>query len=117
MADFDCAVRKETENFRIHLEFNNLCGAEEAARYIVSFLFTGTKKEQPLEKEPVERELSFRDFLKMYREEHGMSQMEMSKILGVSSATVSNWEAGRADPHPQVQKEVYKRLASEVELL
>lgn len=117
MADFDCAVKKETENFRIHLEFNNLCGAEEAARYIVSFLLTGAPKEQPLENDPVERELSFRDFLKIYRIEHGMTQMELSKILGVSSATVSNWEAGRTEPHPRVQKEVYKRLASEVELL
>lgn len=117
MADFDCAVRKETENFRVHIEFNDFCGTEEAARYIVSFLLTGVKKEKPLENETVEMELSFRDFLKMYRVEHGMTQMEISKILGVSSATVSNWESGRTTPPQQVQTEVYKRLASKVELL
>lgn len=109
--DFECRMKKETENFRISLEFNDLSAAEEAARYIVSFLLGGAQKDGDGKQEKTPKKVVFRDLLKTYRSEHGLSQLELAKVLGISSATVSNWETGRTVPHPQVQSEVTKRLA------
>lgn len=111
MSEFACSMKKQTENFRIFLEFNDLCAAEEAARYIVSFLLGGAQKDEGEKKEGGSRKTEFRDLLKTYRMERGMSQRELSKFLGVSSATVSNWETGRCVPHQQVQEEVSRKFA------
>ncbi|MFV0413337.1 MAG: helix-turn-helix domain-containing protein [Oscillospiraceae bacterium] len=40
----------------------------------------------------------FRIYLKTARERMGLSQKELSKMLGVSAGSVGNWEAGLREP-------------------
>jgi len=37
--------------------------------------------------------------LKEYREKHGLSLMQMARLIGVTKITVWNWEKGRYKPN------------------
>jgi len=39
--------------------------------------------------------------LRRWRQEQFLSQAELAGLLGLHYTTVANWEAGRADPHPE----------------
>lgn len=36
--------------------------------------------------------------MKEWREERGVTQLEVAFALGITPATVANWEAGRSEP-------------------
>lgn len=40
--------------------------------------------------------------IKKYRELHGMKQIELCKIFGVSQGTISGWENGKHDPKNEI---------------
>lgn len=46
--------------------------------------------------------MSFRINLKMYREQKGLSQADLAKMLGISQSTVGMWENGKNRPRVQV---------------
>ena len=48
--------------------------------------------------------MSFSNDIKMIRHKCLMSQIEFAKVLGVSFATVSRWEAGRSRPNFKTMK-------------
>jgi transcriptional regulator with XRE-family HTH domain len=62
--------------------------------------------------------------LREFREQHGMSQVELARKIGVSSVTVSRWETGqrRIDPKflPKIAEQTginKKQLRSDLEAL
>lgn len=40
----------------------------------------------------------FRTRLKELREEHNISKLELSKVIGVSDVMIGYWERGRSEP-------------------
>ena len=40
----------------------------------------------------------FKDMLKYYREQRGLSQREPAKMVGVAASTIGMYEAGRREP-------------------
>lgn len=41
---------------------------------------------------------TFKDRIRKLREEKGLTQEELAKILGISRATLASWETGRREP-------------------
>lgn len=50
--------------------------------------------------------------LKALRQQHGWSQEDLARELGVSFSTVNRWENGKAKPSRLAKKQI-KRLLSE----
>lgn len=55
------------------------------------------------------------DLIKSLRRKRGMSQTDLSEILGVDPTTVSRWERGRDKPSLAIQRQL-RSLASELQL-
>lgn len=52
--------------------------------------------------------MNFGEKVKTLRKEHGLSQSELAAVIGVSSRTLQNYEAGISHPR---QRSIYKKLA------
>lgn len=107
MKDFPAAFHRQTESYEFSLRFCSLQDAEQAARDLIDFLMAGVrpKKEAAPEppKEAKERQKTIpsgpiADDLNRYMTEHGYSERDMGKILGVAQTTINNWRRGICMP-------------------
>lgn len=57
--------------------------------------------------------MTFSNTLKQARESLGMTQMELSRALGVSFSTINRYENGKHRPTPIVMKAIQNHFASE----
>lgn len=57
--------------------------------------------------------MTFSNTLKQARESLGMTQMELSRALGVSFSTINRYENGKHRPTPIVMKAIQNLFASE----
>ena len=48
--------------------------------------------------------MSWDDIIRSYRERHGLSQVQLADVIGVSQRTVSRWERGEGRPGPELQR-------------
>lgn len=44
--------------------------------------------------------------LKVLRAEHGLTQTDLAKALGVTQKVISSWETGRSNPRPAMMQKV-----------
>ena len=124
MKDFPAAFQRQTESYEFSLRFCSLQDAEQAARDLIDFLMAGVrpKKETPLEppKEAKERKRTIprgpiADDLNRYMNEHGYSERDMAKILGVAQTTINHWRRGICLPTGDKMKDVFYLLYGYVE--
>ena len=124
MKDFPAAFQRQTESYEFSLRFCSLQDAEQAARDLIDFLMAGVrpKKEAPPEppQEAKERQRaiprgSIADDLNRYMQEHGYSERDMAKILGVAQTTINHWRRGICLPTGDKMKDVFYLLYGYVE--
>ena len=124
MKDFPAAFQRQTESYEFSLRFCSLQDAEQAARDLIDFLMAGVrpKKEAPPEppKEAKERKRTIprgpiADDLNRYMQEHGYSERDMAKILGVAQTTINHWRRGIYLPTGDKMKDVFYLLYGYVE--
>ena len=124
MKDFPAAFQRQTESYEFSLRFCSLQDAEQAARDLIDFLMAGVrpKKETPPEppQEAKERQKTvprgpIADYLNRYMEEHGYSERDMAKILGVAQTTINHWRRGICLPTGDKMKDVFYLLYGYVE--
>lgn len=124
MKDFPAAFQRQTESYEFSLRFCSLQDAEQAARDLIDFLMAGVrpKKEAPPEppQEAKERQRAIprgpiADDLNRYMQEHGYSERDMAKVLGVSQNTINNWRRGICLPTGDKMKDVFYLLYGYVE--
>ena len=48
----------------------------------------------------------FKDMLKFYREQRGLSQTELGKIIGIATSTISMYEQGRREPDFETEEKI-----------
>lgn len=48
----------------------------------------------------------FKDMLKLYRNQKGLSQSELAKILGLSPSTISMYEVGKREPDFETEEKI-----------
>ena len=122
--DFPAAFQRQTESYEFSLRFCSLQDAEQAARDLIDFLMAGVrpKKETPPEppKEAKERKRTIprgpiADDLNRYMNEHGYSERDMAKILGVAQTTINHWRRGICLPTGDKMKDVFYLLYGYVE--
>ena len=53
--------------------------------------------------------------IKKYRELRGMTQDELSRLVGVDRVTIANWEAGRTEPKMSQVLRLAEALGTTVE--
>ena len=53
--------------------------------------------------------------IKKYREMRGMTQDELSRLVGVDRVTIANWEAGRTEPKMSQVLRLAEALGTTVE--
>ena len=132
MKDFPAAFQRQTESYEFSLRFCSLQDAEQAARDLIDFLMAGVrpKKEAPPEppkaappeppKEAKDRKRTIprgpiADDLNRYMQEHGYSERDMAKVLGVSQNTINHWRRGICLPTGGKVKDVLYLLYGSVE--
>ena len=124
MKDFPAAFQRKTESYEFSLRFCSLQDAEQAARDLIDFLMAGVrpKKETAPEppKEAKERQRTIprcpiADDLNRYMQEHGYSERDMAKILGVAQTTINNWRRGIFLPTGDKMKDIFCLLYGYVE--
>ena len=124
MKDFPAAFQRQTESYEFSLRFCSLQDAEQAARDLIDFLMAGVrpKKETPPEppQEAKERQRAIprgpiADDLNRYMQEHGYSERDMAKVLGVSQNTINHWRRGICLPTGGKVKDVFYLLYGSVE--
>lgn len=124
MKDFPAAFQLQTESYEFSLRFCSLQDAEQAARDLIDFLMAGVrpKKETPPEppQEAKERKITIprgpiADDLNRYMQEHGYSERDMAKILGVAQTTINHWRRGICLPTGDKMKDVFYLLYGYVE--
>ena len=124
MKDFPAAFQRQTESYEFSLRFCSLQDAEQAARDLIDFLMAGVrpKKEAPPEppKEAKERKRTtprgpIADDLNRYMQEHGYSERDMAKILGVAQTTINHWRRGICFPTGDKRRDVLYLLYGCVE--
>lgn len=124
MKDFPAAFHRQTESYEFSLRFCSLQDAEQAARDLIDFLMAGVrpKKETPPEppQEAKERQKTVprgpvADDLNRYMNEHGYSERDMAKILGVAQTTINHWRRGICLPTGDKMKDVFYLLYGYVE--
>lgn len=124
MKDFPAAFQRQTESYEFSLRFCSLQDAEQAARDLIDFLLAGVrpKKETAPEppKEAKERQKTIprgpiSDDLNRYMNEHGYSERDMAKILGVAQTTINHWRRGICLPTGDKMKDVFCLLYGYVE--
>ena len=124
MKDFPAAFQRQTESYEFSLRFCSLQDAEQAARDLIDFLMAGVrpKKEAPPEppQEAKERQRTIprgpiADDLNRYITEHGYSERDMAKILGVSQNAINHWRRGICLPTGDKKRDVLCLLYGRVE--
>ena len=124
MKDFPAAFQRQTESYEFSLRFCSLQDAEQAARDLIDFLMAGARptKETPPEppQEAKERQKTIprgpiADDLNRYMQEHGYSERDMAKILGVAQTTINHWRRGICLPTGDKMKDVFYLLYGYVE--
>ena len=124
MKDFPAAFQRQTESYEFSLRFCSLQDAEQAARDLIDFLMAGVrpKKETAPEppKEAKERQRTIprcpiADDLNRYMQEHGYSERDMAKILGVAQTTINHWRRGTCLPTGDKKRDVFRLLYGCVE--
>ena len=124
MKEFPASFQRKTESYEFSLRFCSLQDAEQAARDLIDFLMAGvrSKKEAPPEppKEAKERQRTIprgpiADDLNRYITEHGYSERDMAKILGVSQNTINHWRRGICLPTGDKRRDVLYLLYGCVE--
>ena len=124
MKEFPVSFQHKTESYEFSLRFCSLQDAEQAARDLIDFLMAGVrpKKEAPPEppKEAKERKRTIprgpiADDLNRYMQEHGYSERDMAKVLGVSQNTINHWRRGICLPTGGKVKDVLYLLYGSVE--
>ena len=124
MTAFPASFQRQTESYEFSLRFCSLQDAEQAARDLIDFLMAGVrpKKETPPEppQEAKERQRTIprgpiADDLNRYMQEHGYSQRDMAKILGVAQTTINHWRRGICLPTGDKMKDVFYLLYGYVE--
>ena len=124
MKEFPVSFQHKTESYEFSLRFCSLQDAEQAARDLIDFLMAGVrpKKEAPPEppKEAKERKRTIprgpiADDLNRYMKDHGYSERDMAKILGVSQNTINHWRRGVCLPTGNKVKDVFYLLYGYVE--
>ncbi len=53
---------------------------------------------------------TFKDKVKSYRKEHGLSQMKLALLWGIDQTTVRNWENGKHTPIGKMKKKISELL-------
>ena len=103
MKDFPAAFQRQTESYEFSLRFCSLQDAEQAARDLIDFLMAGVRPKKETAPEPPqeakERQRTIprgpiADDLNRYMKDHGYSERDMAKILGVSQNTINHWRRG-----------------------
>ena len=124
MKDFPAAFQRQTESYEFSLRFCSLQDAEQAARDLIDFLMAGVrpKKETPPEppQEAKERQRAIprgpiADDLNRYMNEHGYSERDMAKILGVAQTTINHWRRGICRPTGDKMNDLFYLLYGYVE--
>jgi len=54
--------------------------------------------------------------LRKARKEHGISMMELARVLGVSINTIERWERGGAHPSPDNMEKIIRYFGEEIEI-
>lgn len=111
MKDFPAAFQRSTETYEFSLRFCSLQDAEQAARDLIDFLMAGVRpkksqaseptketgtepKEKPVENSRTVPSGPIAKDLNAYMQEHGYSERDMAKILGVAQTTINHWRRG-----------------------
>lgn len=124
MKDFPASFQRQTESYEFSLRFCSLQDVEQAAQDLIDFLMAGVrpKKEAPPEPPKEAKELKrtiprgpIADDLNRYMQEHGYSERDMAKILGVSQTTIHHWRRGISRPTGDKRRDVFYLLYGYVE--
>ena len=124
MKDFPAAFQRQTESYEFSLRFCSLQDAEQAARDLIDFLMAGVRPKKEAAPEPPqeakERQRTIlrgpiADDLNRYMNEHGYSERDMAKILGVAQTTINHWRRGICLPTGDKMKDVFYLLYGYVE--
>ena len=124
MKDFPAAFQRQTESYEFSLRFCSLQDAEQAARDLIDFLMAGVRPKKDADQEPPqeakERQKTIprgpiADDLNRYMKDHGYSERDMAKILGVSQNTINHWRRGICLPTGNKVKDVFYLLYGCVE--
>jgi len=54
--------------------------------------------------------------LRKARKEHGISMMELARVLDVSINTIERWERGGAHPSPDNMEKIIRYFGEEIEI-
>ena len=115
MKDFPASFQRQTESYEFSLRFCSLQDAEQAARDLIDFLMAGVRPKKEAAPEPPqeakERQRTIprgpiADDLNRYMKEHGYSERDMAKVLGVSQNTINHWRRGICLPTGNKVKDV-----------
>ena len=124
MKDFPASFQRQTESYEFSLRFCSLQDAEQAARDLIDFLMAGVRPKKETAPEPPqeakERQKTIprgpiADDLNRYMQEHGYSERDMAKVLGVSQNTINHWRRGICLPTGGKVKDVFYLLYGYVE--
>lgn len=124
MKDFPAAFQRQTESYEFSLRFCSLQDAEQAARDLIDFLMAGVRPKKDADQEPQQeakerqRTISrgpIADDLNRYMQEHGYSERDMAKILGVAQTTINHWRRGISMPTGDRIQDVFYLLYGYVE--
>ena len=117
MTDFLCALKKEGPGYSLELSFDSIKSALDAALEILAFAdadcyLANPPKEKTKTTPPIqyENDMPFRDTVRQYRQDHGYTQKEIAKLLGVTQQTICFWESGGL-PHRNTEAEVRRKLS------
>ena len=124
MKDFPATFQRQTEIYEFSLRFCSLQDAEQAARDLIDFLMAGVRPKKEAAPEPPqeakERQRAIprgpvADDLNRYMQEHGYSERDMAKILGVAQTTINHWRRGICLPTGDKMNDLFYLLYGYVE--
>lgn len=119
MTDFLCTLKKEGPGYNLELSFDSIKSALDAALEILAFAnadcYLNTFQQTKFEAKttpPIqyENDMPFRDTVRQYRKDHGYTQKEIAKLLGVTQQTICFWESGGL-PHRNTESSVRSKLS------
>ena len=117
MTDFLCTLKKEGPGYNLELSFDSIKSALDAALEILAFAdadcyLANPPKEKAKTTPPIqyENDMPFRDIVRQYRKDHGYTQKEIAKLLGVTQQTICFWESGGL-PHRNTESSVRSKLS------
>lgn len=54
--------------------------------------------------------MDFSEVLLNFRSKHGLTQVDLSKIIGVNYGVISRWEIGKNKPRPTTRIKILKKM-------